>query len=269
MRQQHGEVDIDIAVGVTDLADLLGCVLNIDQGADELFALGLFQDGLRQDADEEYAHAVDLFDVMGVEKPHAVELQVHVGIDDREGGALFQKQQMSKAVVHLVIAQCHHVRRQQIHDLNGGDTLKLAVDQRAAEHVAGDGVNDVLLLAADLVDIPGQPGNTADQLLVHLFGQKVAVEIIGVQDREFFQDKGKIKNQTRCAWLRFGGKARDRRHYGTVNSNVKYISVKYRNSQVPLIFQAFEGHQRTSRLTLSYPMSFQPLRVSLSYSRFM
>ena len=94
---------------------------------------------------------------------------------------------MGQAVVHLVVAQRHHVRRQQVHDFNGGDALKLAVDQGAAEHVARDGVDDVLLLVADLVDIPGQAGNTADQLLIHLLGKKVAVQIIGVQDRELFQ----------------------------------------------------------------------------------
>ena len=113
--------------------------------------------------------------------------QVHIGIDDRKGGALLKKQQMGQTVVHLVIAEGHDIRRQQIHDLNRRDALELTVDQGAAEHVARNGVDDVLFLTADLVDIAGQAGDAADQFLIHLFGCKVAMQVVRVQNNEFLQ----------------------------------------------------------------------------------
>ena len=124
---------------------------------------------------------------MGAEQTHAVELEIHVGVYDGKGGALFNEQKMRQPVVHLVVAQSHHVGGQQVHDLDGGDSLKFAVDQRAAEHIAGDGVDNIFFLVANLVDVAGQPGHAAHQMLVHLLCQKVAVQVVGVQDRQLLQ----------------------------------------------------------------------------------
>ena len=87
---------------------------------------------------------------------------------------------MRKAVVHLMVAQRHDVGRQQVHDLDGGDALKLAVDQRAAEHIAGNRIDDVFLLVANLIHITRQTRNAADQLFIHLLRQKIAVQIVGM-----------------------------------------------------------------------------------------
>ena len=110
----------------------------------------------------------------------AICVLIHVGADDGKARTSLQKQQVGKAVVHLMVAQGRHIRGEQIHDLDRGNPLIFAVDQGPAEHVARDGVNDVLFLTADLVDVARQAGDTPDELLVYLLGQKVTVEVIGV-----------------------------------------------------------------------------------------
>ena len=64
-----------------------------------------------------------------------------------------KKQQVGKPIVHLMVAKGHHIRGQQIHDLDRGNPLILAVDQGAAEHIARDSVNDVFFLVAYLIDV--------------------------------------------------------------------------------------------------------------------
>ena len=187
MRQQHGEVNVHIPVGIADFADLIDGILNINQSTHKPLRFCGVQHLLGQNPDKHHAHPVDFLYEMRVEKTLAAVLQVHIGIDDRECGTLLKKQQMGQTVVHLVVAKGHHVWRQQIHDLNGGHPLKLAVDHRAAEHVARKGVDDILFLTADLVDITGQEGNTSHQLLIHLLGRKVAMQVVRVQKGEFLQ----------------------------------------------------------------------------------
>ena len=85
---------------------------------------------------------------------------------------------MREAVVKLMIAERHDVGGEEIHDLNRGDAKELAVDEGALEHVAGDGVEDIFLLAAHLVYVAGEAGDAADQGLVYLLGEEVAVHVV-------------------------------------------------------------------------------------------
>ena len=94
---------------------------------------------------------------------------------------------MRKSVIRLVIAYRHDIRRQQVHYLYRREALELAVDQRAAEHVSGDGIDDILLLVADLIDISGQARNSPYELVVHLLCEEIPVKVVGMQQCQFFQ----------------------------------------------------------------------------------
>ena len=93
--------------------------------------------------------------------------------------ALFNEEQMRHAVVGLVVAQSHHVGRKHVHDLDGRKTHEVGVDDRTPEHVAGDAVQDVLLLLPHLVDVAGQHRNAAHKLVVLVFGEEIAGERVG------------------------------------------------------------------------------------------
>lgn len=121
------------------------------------------------------------------EHPPSVGFDVQIGVDDREIRALFQKQQMSEAVVDLVVADGGHVRPHQIHDADGGGILVLRINDAAAEHISRHGVDHVLFLSPHFIDIARQQRHAAHQPFVDLFGQKIAMHIVRVQDRQPFQ----------------------------------------------------------------------------------
>ena len=53
-----------------------------------------------------------------MEQAPAIVFQIQISVDDREIGALFQKQKMGQPVIYFVVAHSDHIRRQQIHNLN-------------------------------------------------------------------------------------------------------------------------------------------------------
>ena len=107
--EQHGEVDVDGVVGVADVAHLARRLADVYEGADQLVVLRRRQHLLRDDADEEDLHAVDVRDPERPKHPPAVGLDVQVGIDDGKVRALFKEQQMREAVVDLVVADGRHI----------------------------------------------------------------------------------------------------------------------------------------------------------------
>ena len=185
--QQHGEINVDGVVGVADVAHLPGRLPDVHKGPDQLVRLGGGQHLLRDDADEQDLHIVDMGDPEGPEHPPSVGFDVQIGVDDREIRALFQKQQMSEAVVDLVVADGGHVRPHQIHDADGRGALVLRINDAAAEHIARHGVDYVLFLPPHFIDIARQQRHAAYQPFVDLFGQKIAMHIVRVQDRQLFQ----------------------------------------------------------------------------------
>lgn len=126
-------------------------------------------------------------DPEGPKHPPSVGFDVQIGVDDGEIRALFQKQQMSEAVVDLVVADGGHVRPHQIHDADGGGALVLRINDAAAEHIARHGVDHVLFLPPHFIDIARQQRHAAHQPFVDLFGQKIAMHIVRVQNRQLFQ----------------------------------------------------------------------------------
>ena len=185
--EQDRKIDIQRIVRVADAADLVRSVLKGYEGADQIVLAALRERDLGDDADEQDLHAVDLNDLARREQSLVVRGDVQVRVDDRELRAFFEKQQMRKAVVNLVVAHRHDVRSEDVHDLNRGDALELGVDDGASEHVAGDGVDDVLLLLAHLVDVTGEHGNAAHQVLIDIFREEVSVHVVGVEQRKFFR----------------------------------------------------------------------------------
>ena len=65
-----------------------------------------------------------------------------------------------------------------VHDLDSRQAAVLAVDDGTLEHVARNGVQHVVLFAADLLHVPGEARNAADQMAVHLFREEVAVHVV-------------------------------------------------------------------------------------------
>ena len=92
---------------------------------------------------------------------------------------------MRQTVVYLVVAHGGHIRPQDIHQVDGGKAAVFRVDDGAAEQIARDGIQDVFLLGADLLDVARQAGQAAHLVLADLPGHKIAVQIVGVQDRQF------------------------------------------------------------------------------------
>ena len=184
--EEDGQVDVVVLEGVADLAHLRARLLQGDEGADELVHLEGVHDLLGEDAGEEDVEAGLLDDVVGAHHALLEGLDVEVGVDDGEVGDLLQEEQVGQAVVHLVVAQGHHVGRQVVHDLHGGGALEVGVDDRPLHHVARDHVEDVLLLGAHLVDVAGEKRQSADELPAsrRLLGQEVPVHVVGVEDGE-------------------------------------------------------------------------------------
>jgi hypothetical protein len=93
---------------------------------------------------------------------------------------------VGEPVVHLVIAESHHVGSQIVHDLHGGGALEIGVDDRPLQHVAGDHVEDILLLRAYSVDVAGEQRQAACEVAAArlLLGQEVPVHVVGVEDGE-------------------------------------------------------------------------------------
>ena len=185
--QQHGEVDVLCPVGVADPAHLRGGVMDIDEGADEPLLPGGGQHLLGEHADEQHPHPAHLQNDVAVKEPDLVGGEVQIGVDDGKAGAFFQKQQMSDAVVDLVVAQGGHIGGEHIHDLDGGQALELAVDHRAPEHIPRNGVEDIFFLAAHLLDVAGEQGHAAHQPAAFILRQKVPVHIVGVEEGQFLQ----------------------------------------------------------------------------------
>ena len=94
---------------------------------------------------------------------------------------------MGKTVICLVVSDRHNIRCEKVHDLYSRQTLELTVDQRASEHVAGDGIDDIFFLIAYLVDIAGKTRNSTYELVVYLLRKEVSVKVVRVQERQFFQ----------------------------------------------------------------------------------
>jgi len=79
------------------------------------------------------------------------------------------------------------IGRKQIHDLNGGDTLVFTVNHRSPEHIAGDGIKHIFLLFAYLLDISGQHGYAAHEILLQFLGHEIPMKVIGVENGQFFR----------------------------------------------------------------------------------
>ena len=184
--QQHGKVDVDAVVGVADLAHLGSGGSGVHKGPHQRLGLGLVDDVLGDDADEQDVHAVHPQDLVGGEQPCGGVLDVEVCVDDGKACAFFDEQQMRDAVVHLVVADGDDVRGKGVHDLNGGKALVLRINDRAPEHITCNGVDGVGLFGPHLFDVAGQHGDAAHQIFVHLLCQKISVQIIGVEDGDLF-----------------------------------------------------------------------------------
>ena len=123
--QQHGKINIDAVVGVADLAHLGSGGSGVHKGAHQRLGLGLVDDVLGDDADEQDVHAVHPQDLVGGEQPCGGVFDVEVGVDDGEPGTFFDEQQVGDAVIHLVVADGDDVRGKGVHDLDGGKALVL------------------------------------------------------------------------------------------------------------------------------------------------
>ncbi len=110
-----------------------------------------------------------------------------IGVDDRKIRAFFQKQQVSQAVINLVIADGGNIRANQIHDADGGGAFVFRVDDTSPEHISCDGIDDIFLLTPNLIHVAGKQRHAAHQLFIDLFRQKIAVHIVGVEDCQSFE----------------------------------------------------------------------------------
>ena len=182
--QQDGHVGVGGAVVVADDPDLLGGLLDVHEGAYDLLGAGGGQDLLGEDPDEHDLHAADLEVDVGLEQAGVVERHEQVRVDDGEPGALLKEEKMGETVVHLVVAYGGDVRSQKVDQIYGGQTHILRVNDGAAEHVAGYGVQHVLLLFAGPGDVVGEHCESAGPLSVDYLGKEVPVHVVGMQDGE-------------------------------------------------------------------------------------
>ena len=184
MGEEDGQIDIRRPVGIGDLFHLLRRVMDIDQLSDQFLLFGGCQNIFRENADEKDPDPAGLQDVERPEDAGAVKLQVHIGVNDRESGAPLDKEKMRQTVVYLVIADRRDLGREKIHDLDRRDPFVLAVNDRSAEHIPRDHVENVLLIVSDLVNVTRQHGNAADHAGAGLRRQKITVEVVRMQDRQ-------------------------------------------------------------------------------------
>ncbi len=97
-----------------------------------------------------------------------------------------KKEQMCNAVIQFVVSQGDNIRPQDIHNLYGGDSLEFRIYKRASEHVPCDHVKGIGGISPDLVYITRKQGDTSHQLIINFFCQKIAVHVIGMQERKMF-----------------------------------------------------------------------------------
>ena len=186
MSKQHSEINVFCLIGITDAPYFFRSFPDIHQRADQFFQLGLLQYFFCQDTDKQYLHPVNLQNPMGTEQAPAIVFHVQIGVDDRKVGTLFQKQKMGQPVIHFVIADGNHIRRQEIHDFNSRHTFEFRIDQRSLKHIPGNGVDHIFFFPAYLIYVTGQHGNTAHQLIIYFFYQKIAVQIVGMEQSKLF-----------------------------------------------------------------------------------
>ena len=186
MGQQHRKIDIFRLVGIANAPHFACRRLNIHQGTDELFQFCFLQHLFCQNTDKQHFHAVNMQNFMGFKQPPSVAFQVHIGIDYWEVCAFFQEQQVGQTVIHFMITDCHYVRGQQVHNFYGGDAFIFRIDKRTLEHVAGNGVDNIFFFPPHLVHITGKHGNAADQLFVNFFYKEIPMEIVGMEQCQFF-----------------------------------------------------------------------------------
>ena len=104
-----------------------------------------------------------------------------------------------------MVAHGDHVGPQHVHDLDGGKSFEFGVDDGSAEHVAGDGVDHVLVVLSRTVDVAGQQRQAADQVFIHVLRQEISVHVVGVEEGQLL----KILHGLLLSWLyAFSRKAR-------------------------------------------------------------
>ena len=94
---------------------------------------------------------------------------------------------MCDTVIQLMVPKTCNIRGKHIHNINRGNAAEFAVDYRTSEHIACNCVDNVLFLSTRPTDIIRQHRNSADILVVNLLGQKIAMNIVGVQYSKFSQ----------------------------------------------------------------------------------
>ena len=180
MRKNNREININRIICITNTADFLRRLADIYKGADYLIHLRLRQYVLGNDADEENLHTIDMRDIKRLEKTLIIRADMKVRIDNREIGALFDKQQMRQTVIYLMVTNGHNVRTKQIHNLNGRYALVFRINYGATEHISGNAVNNILFFCSYLIDIAGKHGYAADELIINSFSQEITMQVIGM-----------------------------------------------------------------------------------------
>ena len=178
MGKKNGEVDIVGFMSIADFSDFGCCFTNVNKGTDQSVLLRLGKNLFGKDSDEHDLHTVDFFYVMGFKKTDAGCCKIKVCVNDGESCAFFKEEKMSNSVISFMVAEGDNVRSKHVHDFYGGHAFIFAVDYASAEHVTGNGVKNVFLLFADLVEISRKHRNAANKLFVLFLRHKVAVHII-------------------------------------------------------------------------------------------
>ena len=80
---------------------------------------------------------------------------------------------MGNSIVQFVIAECHDIGNQQIHNLDRGILNKINRDPRCCLHAGCRFLLNLLYIAS------------RHAKFIDLFGKKIAMQIIGVKDRQF------------------------------------------------------------------------------------
>ena len=184
VREQHREVDIESVIGVADAADFLEGILRHHERTGDPIVFASRNHGFGDDANEEDLHAANLDDMERLEQPRVIRADTEVRADNGKIRALFEEQHVGYTVIHLVVADGGHIGRQHVHDLNRRQAVVFRVDKRTPEHVARNRIHDVFLFTARFLDVAGQHRDAADQLVVDLIGKKIAVHVVGVEQRE-------------------------------------------------------------------------------------
>ena len=120
-----------------------------------------------------------------MEETPAVGFQIHISVDDGKVGTLFQKQHVGQPVIHLVVANCHHVRRQQVHNFYGGNAFVFLINEGTLEHIPRNGIDHILFFPSHFIDVAGQHGDAAHQFIVYLFYQEITMQIVRMKQGQF------------------------------------------------------------------------------------